>query len=339
MSDKPRSNHPAGASCPGGHPDLGLSGASHYAPAFPSPRELFTREGLAHLNQRSNIKGAAQLLGHCFYLTATGYVWLTQLHNLWLGLPALLLYGLGIATTFMPLHECVHRTVFDRRYLNDSVAWLTGVVSVYNSTFYRRYHKWHHRYTRVPGRDPELTDPTPTNLQEYLWHVSGIPWWLGKLQTYWLCATGQMEEMPYIPEDARSQVQRSVLLQCSLYVLAIAMSVYVQYPWFVLVWLLPMAIGQPILRLILLAEHTDCTLDANPFTNTRTTLTWPPLRWLLWNMPYHAEHHFCPSIPFHKLGLAHQQLGAHLRHVGDGYSSVNLELIGKLRCGEKINPT
>ena len=144
--------------------------------------------------------------------------------------------------------------------------------------------------------------------------------------------------MPYISEDGRSQVQRSVQLQLLLYAVALGVSVYVQYPWFVLAWLLPMAIGQPILRLILLAEHTDCTLDANPLTNTRTTLTWAPLRWLLWNMPYHAEHHFCPSIPFHNLGLAHGQLRSRLGHVAPGYCSVNWGLIRKLYHGEGIIP-
>jgi hypothetical protein len=40
-------------------------------------------------------------------------------------------------------------------------------------------------------------------------------------------------------------------------------------------------VGQPILRFILLAEHTGCTLDDNSLTNTRTTLTLAPLRFLM----------------------------------------------------------
>lgn len=300
------------------------------AAAYLSPRQIFSPDGLEQLNQRSDLKGTLQLLYHLSILGGSGYLWLTHWHEPWIGLPALVIYGFSIAAMFAPLHECVHRTAFASNRTNDIVAWFAGLLSLYNSTFYRRYHKWHHRYTRIPGKDPELTDPTPNSLGEYLWQVSGIPWWMGKVQGHLRCAIGQMDDLPYIPATARAEVQRSVQLQLACYGLAIALSIYFHSFAFVLGWLLPLAIGQPILRLILLAEHTGCTLDANPFANTRTTLTWAPLRWLMWNMPYHAEHHFCPSLPFHALGKAHQQLRSHLQHVDSGYTTVNRNIIQNL---------
>jgi fatty acid desaturase len=63
--------------------------------------------------------------------------------------------------------------------------------------------------------------------------------------------------------------------------MAISLSFTFSQPWFLIYWLLPLAVGQPILRFILLAEHTDCTLDDNPLANTRTTLTLAPLRFLM----------------------------------------------------------
>lgn len=39
------------------------------------------------------------------------------------------------------------------------------------------------------------------------------------------------------------------------------------------VWLVPVLLGQPFLRLYLLAEHGDCPKVANMFQNTRTTFT------------------------------------------------------------------
>jgi fatty acid desaturase len=298
--------------------------------AYLSPSQVFSTEGLNQLNQRSDLKGGLQLAGHLAVMGLSGYLWLTHTNELWLGLPALLLYGFSMAAMFAPMHECVHRTAFASNRANNLVAWFAGLLSLYNSTFYRRYHKWHHRYTRIPGKDPELSDPTPTNLREYLWQVSGIPWWIGKIRGHVRCAMGQMEDCPYIPETVRSEVQQSVQLQLAVYVVAIAASLYFQQPWFVLAWLLPLAIGQPILRLILLAEHTGCTLDANPFTNTRTTLTWWPLRLLMWNISFHAEHHFCPSLPFHALAKAHQSLRSHLHHMDSGYVAVNLGIIDNL---------
>ncbi|MEM7795998.1 MAG: fatty acid desaturase, partial [Cyanobacteria bacterium P01_C01_bin.118] len=95
-------------------------------------------------------------------------------------------------------------------------------------------------------------------------------------------------------------------------------------------WLLPLAIGQPFLRFVLIAEHTGCSDDSNPLTNTRTTLTLWPIRFLMWNMPYHAEHHLYPSIPFHALPTAHQRLKEHFKRVDAGYVKVNREIVAEL---------
>lgn len=295
-----------------------------------APQQVFSQEGLEQLNERSNWRGILQLFGHFGISSASGCLWFTHVNTLWIGLPALVLYGFSLAAMFAPMHEAGHRTAFASNWLNDGVAWVAGLLSFYNSSFYRRYHKWHHRYTRIPGKDPELADPTPSHLADNVWQVSGIPWWIGKLKGHLRCATGQMQDMPYIPETARSEIQRSVQIQLGIYAIAIVLSWYFHSYWFAMGWVLPLAIGQPLLRLILLAEHTGCSLDANPFDNTRTTLTWAPLRFLMWNMPFHAEHHFCPSIPFHALGRAHQILSPHLHRVSPGYTHVNVEIIRNL---------
>jgi Fatty acid desaturase len=44
-----------------------------------------------------------------------------------------------------------------------------------------------------------------------------------------------------------------------------------------------------------IAEHTGMEEGPDPLTNTRTTLTNPLIRFLYWNMPYHAAHHLAPS--------------------------------------------
>jgi fatty acid desaturase len=49
-------------------------------------------------------------------------------------------------------------------------------------------------------------------------------------------------------------------------------------------------------------------MDRNGLTNTRTTLSNAVVRLLMWNMPYHAEHHLYPSIPCHRLADAHAVL-------------------------------
>ena len=263
-----------------------------------SAKQLLAAAELKLLNQKANLPGLVRLSGHLAVMIISGYLWTTA-DNWLLKFPALVIYGFSLAAMFAPLHESCHRTAFANARLNDLVAWLAGVFSFYNSSFYRRYHKWHHRYTRIPGKDPELEDPQPTNWQEYLIEISGWNWWLGKFATHYKVATGKFENMPYISEDAKDEVIRSTRLQLAVYGAAIALSVIFQQPWFITFWLLPLAVGQTILRFILLAEHTGCSKDNNPLTNTRTTLTWFPIKFMMWNMPFHAEHHLYPAIPFH----------------------------------------
>jgi fatty acid desaturase len=300
------------------------------SPASIKPERILAADELTNFNTRSNLQGLLRLTGHLTILGISGYLWATNLDRLFIAIPFLFVYGFSLAAMFAVVHECGHRTAFANNHINDIVAWWAGVLSFYNSTFYRRYHKWHHRYTRIPGKDPELTDRTPDSLWQYGIELSGLLWWWGKLRGHARIALGLVDECEYIPATARAEVIRSTRLQLLVYAIAICISVYFAQPWFVLYWLLPLAVGQPFLRFILLAEHTGCSLDDNSLTNTRTTLTFAPLRFLMWNMPFHAEHHLYASIPFHALPAAHDRLKSHFQTVDPGYINVNLGIISKL---------
>ena len=279
---------------------------------------------LKALNARSNWRGLTQFAGHICMMVCSGYLWTTA-ENLLIKIPALIVYGFSFAVMFAPLHESSHRTAFANNRLNDTAAWIAGLFSFYNSDFYRRYHKWHHRYAQVEGKDPELDDPKPNNFWEYLVELSGWNWWIGKFISHYKVATGQLEGYKFIVEDGQDEVIRSTRLQLAVYGVAIAISLIFHQPWFFTLWLFPLAVGQPIVRYILLAEHTGCSSDDNPLTNTRTTLTWFPL--IAWNIPFHAEHHLYPSIPFHALPQAHQQLKEHFKVVESGYSKVHQDIV------------
>lgn len=296
-----------------------------------NPRQTLSAQALATLNQRSNGAGAAQFGGHLGAIAISGYLWGTA--PLELALPALLVCGASLALMFCAMHECCHRTAFASPRLNDGAAWLAGLLSFYNSTFYRRYHKWHHRYTQIPGKDPELDDPKPKGLGSYLWQLSGVPWWIGKVRGHSRVALGQLDDCYYIPEHGRAEVMRSLRLQLLTYAAVFAISTLLGNPWFLFTyWVLPLAVGQPVLRLVLLAEHTGCPNEANPLINTRTTLTLWPLRWIMWNMPFHAEHHLYPSIPFQQLPAAHAQLRPYFDCVEAGYVRVNRGIVANFNA-------
>lgn len=85
--------------------------------------------------------------------------------------------------------------------------------------------------------------------------------------------------------------------------------------------------AQPLLRALLIVEHTGCSQDGNGLTNTRTTLTSLPIRLLMWNMPYHAEHHLYASIPFHQLPALHMRIRENLTHIAPGYVGGELDCL------------
>lgn len=283
------------------------------------------------LTKRSDARGLSRLAGHVLLVLSTGagYHLMLERGAPWpLSALAAVPLGFTLVTFFATMHETVHRTAFATRWLNDGVAWLSGLLSFYSSSFYRPYHGWHHRFTQLPNRDPELDDPKPTNLGSYLLELSGLPWWLGKLRTYARLVAGRTGHYPFLTEQSAPPVVRSVRAQMLVYAAAIALSFALRRPLFFVYWLAPLALAQPLLRAILLAEHTGCSNDDDPLSNTRTTHTLGLVRYLMWEMPFHAEHHRNPAIPFFALRRAHEGLGPSLRHVArQGYLGFHRELL------------
>jgi fatty acid desaturase len=298
------------------------------------PASPISAEELRRLQRRSDGRGLLRLAGHLSAIGGAGILYAFALQRSGPGLLAVVAavaLGFTLVTMFAAMHECVHRTAFSSQWLNHAVGWLAGLLSFYNSDFYRHYHGWHHRFTQIPGKDPELEDAKPTSLLTYAVEMSGLTWWTGKLRTHFAIAAGRVGGYGFLNDKTRPQVVRSVRLQLAVYGLAIAVSVALGRPLFLTYWLLPVALAQPLLRAILLAEHTGCSDDDDPLTNTRTTHTVFPIRFLMWDMPFHAEHHRYPALPFFALAAAHRNLGPRLAHVARrGYLGVHVDLLRRL---------
>jgi fatty acid desaturase len=286
------------------------------------------------LSHRSDARGLMRFGAHLAVMTATGFLVWRSMPSPWLLVPAMALHGFTIVTMFAPMHECVHRTAFKSRRLNEIVGWIAGALCFYNFTYYRRYHTWHHRYTQDEERDPELSAPKPRNTRGYLLHISGLPFWYNKPRELVMMATGRMARMPYLAADSRRAVAVSGAAQLGLYLVLLAGSIVARSPVVLFYWFLPALLAEPLLRAILIAEHTGCSLDANGLTNTRTTLTIWPVRLLMWNMPFHAEHHLYPSIPFFRLSHAHDRLRQKLTHLAPSYVAANRDVIQSLGSAE-----
>jgi len=227
--------------------------------------------------------------------------------------------GILLVFLFTLLHEASHSTPFRRRWLNLAAAHLSGYVILLPPRWFRYFHFAHHRYTQLPGKDPELASPKPETWGQYLLYASGIPVWLEHLGTILRHAAGRCED-DFVPQARRAMVRNEAWAMLSVYLALLIGSLALGSTALVFTWLIPMLIGQPFLRLYLLAEHGRCAYVANMLENSRTTFTNAAVRRLAWNMPYHAEHHSYPAVPFHKLPELHRLAAEHLMVTEKGYA-------------------
>lgn len=294
-----------------------------------APTDVVDRVALKRLARRSDRQGALRLASHLAMLGASATaIWLTR-DGAWLA-AALLGQGIVLAFLFAPLHETIHRTAFATRSLNDAVAWLCGLPLLLPPGYFRAFHFAHHRHTQDPARDPELAVAKPTSLSGYLWHVSGLPYWLDRIRSLARHVAGRVEES-FIPPTQRAAIVREARLCLALYAaVGAAASPAGAGPAVLLYWLLPVVLGQPFLRLFLLAEHTGCPLVPDMLRNSRTTYSHPLVRRLTWNMGYHTAHHAYPALPFHALPAAQAELGARAAAQAPGYVAVHRDILSNI---------
>ena len=276
----------------------------------------------AALHARSDLHGLLHLAGHLGVLLTMG-AYIALQGPFW---PLVMLpYGIAMVFLFTLSHECTHATPFARRGLSDVVGHAISLPLLLPFTWFRYFHLAHHKYTNDPARDPELEGGgRPDTRAQYLRYLSGWGYWSGNARTLWHNATGQITA-PYLPERRHAAMRREARVLLALYAL-IAGSLLVS-PLALWLWVVPALIGQPFLRLYLLAEHGHCPPVADMLENTRTTLTNAVVRFLAWNMPYHAEHHAMPMVPFHALPKLHGEVAAHLKSVSEGYGEFNRDYI------------
>ncbi len=245
---------------------------------------------------------AARRLAVHLGLIGAGGAWIATGLPLWWAV--MLPQGIALVFLFTALHETIHRTAFRTDRLNDGAAAVLGFLVLLGPRHFRYFHLAHHRFTHDPAHDPELAAPKPGTLRQYVVHLSGLPDWRWRIGT--LVANARRPNRdPFVPPRGRARVRREAQAMLAGYAALAAASLAVGSALLVWAWLLPLLLGGPFLRGYLLAEHGRCPHVADMLRNSRTTATIAPVRWLAWNMPYHAEHHACPAVPFHKLPHLH----------------------------------
>ncbi|WP_101065472.1 fatty acid desaturase [Roseovarius salinarum] len=283
------------------------------------------RRTLVALSARRDAPGLAHLAGHLGLIAVMG-AWIVAGGPAWWVL--LVPQGIALCFLFTLQHEATHKTPFATEWLNEAVGHAAGAVIFQPFTWFRYFHLAHHRHTNDPERDPELlAGAKPETRRAFAVHVSGLPYWLAMARRILVNALGR-HPGDFVPGRARGRVRAEARWMLAFYAMAGASLVVSSL--LVWVWLLPLLLGQPFLRLYLLAEHGRCAHLANMFDNTRTTFTNRIVRFLAWNMPYHVEHHVLPQVPFHKLPQLHARMAGHHRVTAEGYGAFTADYVAHL---------
>lgn len=277
---------------------------------------------LAELNRTADAPGLRHLAGHAGLILGLG-LWIS------LGLPlwqlALVAQGIAICFLFTLEHEATHKTPFASEQINEWAGRVSGLLIALPFEWFRYFHLAHHRHTNIPGKDPELlAGAKPETTRALVAHISGLPFWFGALSQIIRNALGR-DPGDFVPARAHARIRtesRQILLIYGVALLSLLVT-----PLLFWVWLLPCLLGQPFLRLYLLAEHGRCAFVADMLENTRTTYTNRLVRFLAWNMPYHVEHHTLPQVPFHKLPVLHAYMQGRHKVTSDGYTEFTADYI------------
>jgi fatty acid desaturase len=279
------------------------------------------------LLERSDLQGLIHLVGHVAVLVL-GAGWILSSAPFWplVSLP----YSLALISLFMPLHETIHGTAFRTPWLNRQVAFVCGLIVVIPPIWFRYFHFEHHRFTNDPACDPELAYAKPDTMKSYFIYLTGLSIWLSLFRGLIFNALGKGAD-DYVPDTRRSAVRNEARIYCLIYgVLIVAAAMGAGEPIFWL-WVLPIMIGQPFLRAYLLAEHMLCPEVPEMLANSRTVTSNALVRFFTWNMPYHAEHHLLPGVPFYRLPELHKLTKPHLRTHDTGYGDVHRQIRNSLK--------
>lgn len=291
---------------------------------------VIARNQLPALLVRNNQAAAWHLAGHLAVLGIGQVAIAMTLGTVWVW-PAIFATGIVLVHLFAPQHECAHFSAFRSRRANAVVAWLCGLVIIVPQLHFRYEHTEHHTRTNLIGEDPERI-PMPRSLWEYLSYLSGLPYWWSGLSGIFRRSLGRLndEERRFTPLEAQPRLVLEARVMAFVYLVAAAAlaSGATALAWH---WLLPLLLGQPVMRWIRMTEHVGCATEPDPLRNTRTTDVSAPWRWLAWNMNYHAEHHIAPQVPFHALPRLRSLVAGQLPTYG-GYWAGHREIWQRWRA-------
>lgn len=283
---------------------------------------LVSSEHLRDLGRRSDAASLRRLVAQTILYvgSAVALVWVDQIAAIF---ALLLVNGVAQFAMFGMLHEACHKTAFARGWLSQLAGWIAALAQPMSPALMAAFHFHHHRHTHQLDQDPELGGLAfmvrwPRGLM-WLATMTGVAlvvarfgWSLFAALVPTPAARMWDRVLPFVRPERR----RRVAWEARLLMLIHASAITAACLW------LPalgrvyagMMIGHMFLAWYTTCEHRGLAQEGSILARTRSLVTPAWLRWLVWNMPYHAEHHAWPAIPWHALPALHEQVKQHLVH-------------------------
>ncbi len=288
-------------------------------------RPLIAKARMRELNARRNAPGTRRLIAQVLAYLGSG-AWLVMATETWQIVVALLANGAVQFGFFGMLHEACHRTIFRSRGANDFAGWVAALAQPMSPALMRAFHYEHHRHTHELPYDPELAGMKSMAAwpRHVVWlvTVTGVPvliarsgWALFAALTPARLAGGAWAKvLPFVRPEQRARVAWEARVLVAIHAGIICTAIFVWPPLWRIYW--GMVAGHMFLSWYISCEHRGLPegADVPVLAKTRSLIVPAPVRWLLWNMPFHAEHHGWPSVPFFNLPALHQEVKAHLVH-------------------------
>ena len=253
-------------------------------------------------------------------------------------------FGILCCSMFASLHEAGHGTAFQSKRLNKIAGTLSGMAHLYPLSIFKELHFTHHRHTHIPGLDPEISigdQAAPailTNPPIYLGFLTGLPLLAFKITFMFIGILGTPEFirkrlMNYVRPKKRRQIaiDSALTLMVQLGIILLAINVHAGF-WGLIVG---QVVGHCLLSSHLVMEHNGLPHEGDILEKTRSIRTNKFVNLVMWNMPYHAEHHAYPAVPFHALPLLHEEIKTELKHKEEGHPDFHMKTLRNFIINKK----
>jgi fatty acid desaturase len=295
---------------------------------FPMPSALASQ--WPALTQRNDSPSKRRfLVQYWSFLVSAALVTAGPGDNVWtsgLFAVAMIAFCVLVTSLFAIVHETMHGTAFASKRWNALCNVLAGAPIFYTPVGFRAFHAAHHRHTNHPTLDPERAiagqpGPLPlAHLPVYLGFVSGLPVLIYKAAVIVLGAIAPRRVLafllPYLPAHRYAAFRR----QCWAVVAVHTVWLWAASAWGGgVLWIgLAQWWGHTIQSIYLLAEHNGLPMGEGTIVERTRSLRTPSWwRWVMWNMPLHAEHHAWPAVPWYHLPAVHALVAIELAERSD----------------------